>query len=292
MDELLVAVFMALPMDRVQQRFVVLKTSFLLLFTLVEGVLLEVFKASPRDRAQQRLVVQTTSFLLLFTLVEVLVVVLGEVFKALPRDQVQQPFVEQITLTLRYTVVVEVLGEVVQASPKDRAHQRFVKQNMSTLLFLMVVLGREVFAVFTEDSFPQRLPVSRPSFLLVEVFMKVFKVEDRLEVLRTRLRIARTRRLWLKRRGRSKLGFRSGWSRAILVLGLWLLIRKAKLTSGTAVRGGSAGPSLLVLHARDPWRLQCYFYVRLYWFGFVFPGPFCSHHGLYARGGQLCCIFW
>ena len=53
----------------------------------------------------------------------------------------------------------------------------------------MVVLEREVFAVFTEDSIPQRLPVSRPSFLLVEVFMKVFKVEDRSEVLRTRLRI-------------------------------------------------------------------------------------------------------
>ena len=131
---------------------------------------------------------------------------------------------------------------------------------MLTLLFLMVVLKREVFAVFPEDSIPQRLPVSRPSFLLVGVFKKVFKVEDRSEFLRTRLRIGRmeisTRRCWLKRRGRSKLGFRSGWSRAIQVLGLWLLIRKAKLTSGIAVPGGSAGPSLLALPARDPWRFQ------------------------------------
>ena len=150
--------------------------------------------------------------------------------------------------------------EVFTASPRDRAQQRFVEQNMLTLLFLMVVLEREVFAVFPEDSIPQRLPVSRPPFLLVEVFMKVFKVEDRSEVLRIRLRIGSmeisTRRLWLKRRGRSKLGFRSGWSRAIQVLGLWLLIRKAKLTSGIAVRGGSAGSSLLALPARDPWRFQ------------------------------------
>ena len=167
--------------------------------------------------------------------------------------------------------------EVFMASPRDRALQRFVEQNMLTLLFLMVVLVREVFAVFTEDSFPQRLPVSRPSVLIVEV-LRIGSME------------ISTRKLWLKRRGRSKLGFRSGWSRAIQVLGLWLLIRKANLTSGIAVRGGSAGPSLLALPARDPWRFQCYFYVRLFWFGFVFPGPFCSLHGRYAPGGQLCSI--
>ena len=121
-------------------------------------------------------------------------------------DRFQQRFLEQITSTLLFlTVVEEVLEEVFTASPRDRAQQRFVEQNMLTLLFLMVVLEREVFALFPEDSIPQRLPVSRPSFLLVEVFKKVFKVEDRSEVLRTRLRIGRmeisTRRCWLKRRG-------------------------------------------------------------------------------------------
>ena len=152
---------------------------------IVEEVLVEVFKASPRDRAQQWFLVQITSTLLFLTLVEEM---LGEVFTASPRDRAQQQFLEQITSTLLFlTVVEEVLVEVFTASPRDRAQQRFVEQNMLTLLFLMVVLEREVFAVFPEDSIPQRLPVSRPSFLLVEVFMKVFKVEDRSEVLRTRL---------------------------------------------------------------------------------------------------------
>ena len=256
-EEVLVEVFKASPRDRALQRFLVQITSTLLFLTLVEEVLGEVFTASPRDRAQQQFLEQITSTLLFLTVVEE---VLVEVFTASPRDRAQQRFVEQNMLTLLFTVVEEVLGEVFTASPKDRAQLQFLEQKTSTFLFLMVVLEREVFAVFPEDSIPQRLPVSRPSFLLVEVFMKVFKVEDRSEVLRTRLRIGRmeisTRRCWLKRRGRSKLGFRSGWSRAIQVLGLWLLIRKAKLTSGIAVRGGSAGPSLLALPARDPWRFQ------------------------------------
>ena len=155
------------------------------------------FEGFSLDRIQQRFVEQITSAIQLLTVVEE---VLVEIFKASPRDRAQQRFVEQNTLTLLFLTV-----EIFKASPRDRAHQRFVEQFRSTFPFLMVVLEREVFAVFPEDSFPQRLPVSRPSFLLVEVFKKVFKVEDRSEVLRTRLRIGRmeisTRRCWLKRRG-------------------------------------------------------------------------------------------
>ena len=40
---------------------------------------------------------------------------------------------------------------------------------MSTFPFLRVVLVREVFKVFPVDRVPQRLPVSRPSFLLMEM---------------------------------------------------------------------------------------------------------------------------
>ena len=92
--------------------------------------------------------------------------VLVEVFKASPRDRAQQRFLEQITSTLQ-------LVEVFTASPRDRAQQRFLEQITSTLPFLVVVLVREVLKVFPEDRVPQRLPLSRPSVLLVEVF-KVF----------------------------------------------------------------------------------------------------------------------
>ena len=141
-----------------------------------------------RDRAQQRFLVQIESTLLFLTIVEE---VLGEVFKASPKDRAQQRFVEENMLLLLFTVVEEVLGEVFKASPRDRAHQRFVEQKTSTFPFLMVVLKREVFTVFPEDRVPQRLPLSRPSVLIVEVF-KVFlvdRVPQRLPLSRLFLRI-------------------------------------------------------------------------------------------------------
>ena len=46
-----------------------------------------------------------------------------------------------------------------------------MEQITSTFPFLMVVLEREVFKVFPEDRVPQRLPLSRPSLLIV---FKVF----------------------------------------------------------------------------------------------------------------------
>ena len=55
----------------------------------------------------------------------------------------------------------------------------------------MVVLEREVFKVFPEDRVPQRLPLSRPSLLIVEVF-KVFPVDrvpQRLPLSRLFLRL-------------------------------------------------------------------------------------------------------
>ena len=95
-------------------------------------------------------------------------------------------FVEQNTLSLLFLTV-----EIFKASPRDRAHQRFVEQKTSTLPFLTVVLEREVFKVFPEDRVPQRLPLSRPSVLIVEVF-KVFPVDrvpQRLPLSRLFLRL-------------------------------------------------------------------------------------------------------
>ena len=138
----------------------------------MEEVLVGVFKAFPRDRTRQRFVEQKTSTIQLLTVVEE---VLVEVFKASPRDRAQQPFVEQTTSFLQFlTVVEEVLVEVFTASPRDRAQQRFVKQNMLTFPFLMVVLERDVFMVLPEDRVPQRLPLCRPSVLIVEVFNQGF----------------------------------------------------------------------------------------------------------------------
>ena len=150
MDEVLVVVFMALPMDRVQQRFVVQTTSFLLLFTLVEGVLLEVFKASPRDRAQQRFVVQTTSFLLLFTLVEVLVEILVEVFKGLPRDKGSTAVcgADNVVSSASQGRGGGARGGLPGLSQGQGSSAGFWTRKRSTFPFLMVVLEKEVLNVF------------------------------------------------------------------------------------------------------------------------------------------------
>ena len=52
----------------------------------------------------------------------------------------------------------------LQGLPQGQVPQRLPVSRPSSLLV-------EVFKVFPKDRFPQRLPVSRPSFLLVEVFM-------------------------------------------------------------------------------------------------------------------------
>ena len=63
----------------------------------------------------------------------------------------------------RFRAVEEVLVEVFKVFPKDRVPQRLPVSRPS---FLLV----EVFMGFPKDRVPQRLPVSRPSFPLVEVF--------------------------------------------------------------------------------------------------------------------------
>ena len=74
------------------------------------------------------------------------------------------------------------LVDVFKVFPKDRVPQRLAVSRPS---FLLV----EVFKGFPKDRVPQRLPVSRPSFLLVEVFMGFPKdrVPQRLSVSRPSL---------------------------------------------------------------------------------------------------------
>ena len=103
---------------------------------------------------------------------------LVEVPTVLSYSLLQQRTAEQI-FDIPVPVVLEEGGvEVFTASPRDRAQQRFVELNTLTLPFLTVVLEGEVFKVFPEDRVPQRLPLSRPSVLIVKKTSRFFPVDS------------------------------------------------------------------------------------------------------------------